>query len=409
MTFEAGSIAVHSADGHAQEPDDLFTRELPERFKVSANRRIPFESNGRHFSHTYIGMKSGEPAQYFLTAERMLDADGEPVDADVQKRIRALDADGVGIEVLHPGPFQIYWTPDCELAMAHARVYNDYVADTYLPIDRFIPVAAVPLVDVDASLAEIERVAALGYKGFCLPIFLSPFYHSEIYEPIWAAARDTGMVVTFHAAFGYDEWGYGMIRQIGSLPDPSRSGPEVTSERCYSGATYGHPAQRLIATLVGAGICERYPEVMFVSAENNANWLAGLMGAMDKAYTLGAGQADKALVGMWDDRFDAEHQPMMTNLFSDNDSWPYPLRPSEYIRRQIRCTFMDDPVAVACREITGVETLLWSSDYPHPEGTFPHSGSVVEHLFQGVSDEDRLAITGGNLSSLYKVELPSPA
>jgi hypothetical protein len=148
---------------------------------------------------------------------------------------------------------------------------------------------------------------------------------------------------------------------------------------------------------------------MFVSAENNANWLAGLMGAMDKAYTLGAGQAEEALVGVWDESFDAVHQPMMTNLFADNERWPYPLRPSEYVRRQIRCTFMDDPVAVACREITGVETILWSSDYPQPEGRFPHSREVVEKLFAGVSEADRVAITGGNLAKLYNVNLPVSA
>jgi len=353
-----------------------------------------------------MGMKSGEEAQYFITAERMLDGDGQPVDEDAQKRLHALDVDGVGLEVLHPGPFPIYWTPDGELAMAQARIYNDWLAETFLPIERFIPVAAVPLVDIEASVAEIERVASLGFRGFCLPIFISPYYWSAIYEPIWAAARDTGLVVTFHAALGYDELGFGMMRQIGPLPDPSKSGPQVTAERCYSGPEYGYHAQRLISTLVGAGICERYPDVMFVSAENNANWLASLMGAMDKAYTLGAGQADKALVGIWDDNFDAEHQPLMTNLFADNERWPYQLRPSEYVRRQIRCTFMDDPVAVACREVTGVETLLWSSDYPHPESTFPHSREVVDKLFKGVSEEDRAAITGGNLAKLYKVDLP---
>jgi predicted TIM-barrel fold metal-dependent hydrolase len=367
---------------------------------------MSFESSGRHFSHNYAGMKSGEEAEYYITVESMKGVEGIPLRGGVEERVRALDADGVGLEVLHPGPFPIYWTADLELAMGQARVYNDYLADTYLPVRRFIPIAAVPVVDVAASVAEIGRVAALGFRGFCLPIFISPYYWSDIYEPIWAAARDTGLVVVFHAALGYDELGFGMTRQIGPLPDPSKSGAQVTAERCYSGAEYGYPAQRLISTLVGAGICERYPEVMFVSAENNANWLAGLMGAMDKAYTLGAGQADQALVGLWDDNFDADHQLHMTNLFSDNALWPYSLRPSEYVRRQIRCTFMDDPVAIACREATGVETLLWSSDYPHPEGTFPHSREVAENLFKGVSETDRAAITGGNLAKLYKVELP---
>jgi predicted TIM-barrel fold metal-dependent hydrolase len=396
---------IHSADGHVWEPDDLFQTRLPKHLRVSASRRECFERDGRYFSSTYLAMKAGQEADYFITAERIPDPDGTVLDADPARRLAALDADGVGYEVLNPGSFGMYWTPDAELAMAHARVQNDWMAETYLPITRFIPTAAIPLVDVAMSVAEIERVAALGFKAFVLPIFRTPFYWSAEYEPLWAAARDTGMIPAFHVALGFDELGYGMLRQIGPLPDPSRGGNQVVAERCYSAVEYSLPAQRLIAALVGGGVCDRYPELTFVIAESNAHWLAGLMGAMDKAYTLGAGQADKALVGRWDDNFDVDHQPMMTNLFADNERWPYDLRPSEYVKRQIKLTFMDDPVAIACRNITGVETLLWASDYPHPEATSPRSREVVDALFRGVSDEDRAAITGGNLAKLFGLDL----
>ena len=63
----------------------------------------------------------------------------------------------------------------------------------------------------------------------------------------------------------------------------------------------------------------------------------------------------------------------MARLFRLNDMWPYPLKPSDYVRRQIHVSFQDDPVAVAARHITGLTTIIWGNDYPHAEGTFRHS------------------------------------
>ncbi len=60
----------------------------------------------------------------------------------------------------------------------------------------------------------------------------------------------------------------------------------------------------------------------------------------------------------------------MAQLFRLNEKWPYPLTPSEYVKRQFHVSFQDDPVAVACRHITGLSTIVWGNDYPHAEGTF---------------------------------------
>ena len=60
----------------------------------------------------------------------------------------------------------------------------------------------------------------------------------------------------------------------------------------------------------------------------------------------------------------------MAQLFKLNEKWPYPLTPSEDVERQFHVQFKDDPVALACRHITGISTLVWGNDYPHAEGTF---------------------------------------
>jgi hypothetical protein len=99
----------------------------------------------------------------------------------------------------------------------------------------------------------------------------------------------------------------------------------------------------------------------------------------------------------------------MAQLFRLNEKWLYPLTPSEYVKRQFHVQFQDDPVAVACRHITGVPTLLWGNDYPHAEGTFRGSQELIKTLFADVPDDERAAILGGTLGKLLGFKAPVPA
>jgi hypothetical protein len=94
----------------------------------------------------------------------------------------------------------------------------------------------------------------------------------------------------------------------------------------------------------------------------------------------------------------------MAQLFRLNEKWPYPLTPSEYVQRQFHVSFQDDPVAVACRHITGVTSIVWGNDYPHAEGTFGGSRELIERLFVGVADDERAAMLGGTLGRLLGFE-----
>ena len=75
----------------------------------------------------------------------------------------------------------------------------------------------------------------------------------------------------------------------------------------------------------------------------------------------------------------------MAQLFRLNDKWPYPLMPSEYVQRQFHVSFQDDPVAVACRHITGLSTIVWGNDYPHAEGTFRGSRELIDEAVRATS------------------------
>jgi hypothetical protein len=83
--------------------------------------------------------------------------------------------------------------------------------------------------------------------------------------------------------------------------------------------------------------------------------------------------------------------------------------PSEYLRRQFHVSFQDDPVAVACRHLTGLSTIVWGNDYPHAEGTFRGSRELLATQLGGLPDDERKAIVGGTIADLLGFEAPVPA
>jgi predicted TIM-barrel fold metal-dependent hydrolase len=130
---------------------------------------------------------------------------------------------------------------------------------------------------------------------------------------------------------------------------------------------------------------------------------------MDKCWITGIGQDPDWWLGSWDDARPANDQPSMAQMFRLNEKWPYPLRPSEYVSRQFHVSFQDDPVAVACRHVTGVSAIVWGNDYPHAEGTFRGSRELIARQFAGVPADERAAILGGTLGGILGYQAPVAA
>jgi predicted TIM-barrel fold metal-dependent hydrolase len=82
-----------------------------------------------------------------------------------------------------------------------------------------------------------------------------------------------------------------------------------------------------------------------------------------------------------------------------------PMPPSEYARRQVQVTFQEDPIGLNNREFTGLRCLMWGSDYPHWEGTWPNSVAAVERQFVGIPDSEVDQIVRGNAVETFKFRL----
>ncbi|HVT65445.1 MAG TPA: amidohydrolase family protein [Mycobacteriales bacterium] len=409
---------IVSADGHVLEPVDLFKTRLPQHLRDRAVWEEDFtldeplvEGGARIFRKLHTaGYEGWTVSRYRQTGGRMPEGDPEHILED-------MDLDGVDVQIMHPNLslFGLY-SDDHELSMAHARVYNDYIIERFTPyFDRICPTAPVPITDVPDAVAEIERVAAAGFRAILLPATPPRSYYTRDLDPVWAAAVANGVQVFFHTQTGgvkVDDTEATTLKVV--LENAAQVNLPMTdkaaAKRMVTQAVYSTLVpQQLICQLVGGGVPDRFPDLHFHLIEFNAHWLSSLVGGMDKCWVTGIGQDADWWLGRWDDSRPPTDQPDMAQLFRLNEKWPYELRPSEYVARQFHVQFQDDPIAVACRHITGLSTLTWGNDYPHAEGTFRGSQELIRQLFDGVPEEERKAILGGTLGKLLGFKPPVAA
>jgi hypothetical protein len=412
-----GTQLVISADGHILEPTDLFVTRLPKNLRDRGVWEDDFEIEPLVEGGARIFRRLHTPGFEGWTISRYRQTGGRMPEGDPAMIVEDLASDGVDVGVMHPNLslFGLY-SDDHELSIAHARVYNDYIVERFTPyFSRLAPTAPIPLTDVDDAVAEIERVAAGGFRAILLPATPPKPYYSRDFDPVWAAAQANGVHVFIHTQTGGVK-----------VNDPASTTLKVVMEnaaqvnqpmteksaakRMVTQAIYSTIVpQQVICELIGGGVPERYPDLHFALIEFNAHWLASLVGSMDKCWVTGIGQDADWWLGIWDDSRPANEQSGIAQLFRLNDKWPYPLMPSEYVRRQFHVSFQDDPVAVACRHITGLSTIVWGNDYPHAEGTFRGSRQLMAQLFTDVPADERAAMVGGTLGDLLGFGAPVAA
>ncbi|MCZ6872163.1 MAG: amidohydrolase family protein [bacterium] len=356
---------VISADSHVQEPPDLYDR-LPKAMRDRAPRRV--ERDGK----TYILVDGRKPRRIDLAESRATEDDqhrefrNDPTGGrDLDLRLNDLARDGVVAEVIYPNQsLGLYMSPEPAYQMAVASAYNDWAIEHFRPHrERFAPVGILPVSNLHAAVVEVERMAKLGYRSVKVPITHRALpYNRPEYEPLWAAIAASGLVLAFHAFTNSED----------EYPD------DWGEEEGYGGAL-DFMAMRMadgqspVSQIISGGVCDRYPELKFVIVECGAGWLAWLLYVLDE-------QAEKK--HMW-------IQPKLS------------LRPSEFFARQGFITFTDDPIALHNISFTGADCLLWGSDYPHDEGSFPHSQAVIERTFASLTDDDKGKIVWDNARRLY--------
>jgi predicted TIM-barrel fold metal-dependent hydrolase len=423
-----------SVDTHVAEPLDLWSSRLPKHLRDRALR-------GEHIGDGRF-LETHYPGGGRIAMERDRHADGSLMEfiggGPPEKTMADLDADGIWGAVALPNAGMMgSFGADHELALAHARVYNDWLVEAYGPYRPRIALAAtIPLTDVGDAVREIERIAAKGFSAIIVPVMPPRPYAGETFDPVWAAAEANGMQVIMHLATGFltDAQGrpvsnaFSMTDAAGHAdPDSESSQAEQAmgtlmaaagvapvghsyhpvARRLLEQEASSHTAKRAIMSLIGGGVLERFPSLHFSFIEFDAHWLPSLVAAMDISFRVGIGQDTSLLEGVWDHTKSTEEQTGLVRMFDLEGKWPYPLAPSDYIRRQVHVSFMDDPVAVAMRQVVGVQSLMWGNDYAHPEGTYPKSRDALDQLLKDVPTDERTAIVGGTAAHVFGFDLPA--
>ncbi len=357
---------IISADSHVQEAPEIYNERLDKKYR----HRVPRieERDGKRFRV----VEGRKPRRMDVAATRVTEEDkarefrSDPTGGrDLERRQKDMKLDGVAAEVIYPNDgLGLYQSGDAEYQFAVARAYNDWAIELFGGHKKiFAPCAVIPTVDVDAAVKEVQRIAKKGYKLFKVPIIANKRpYNDPAYDKLWAATQDAGMVLSFHS-FTNDE---------------DRYPPDWGEEEGIGGALNFMAmsmAEGLspVSLLISSGALQRFPKLKFVIVESGAGWLAWLLYVLDE-------QAQKK--HMW-------IRPKLEML------------PSEFFKRQGAVTFSDDPMALRCLEFTGPDCLLWGSDYPHDEGSFPHSKEVIEKTFKGVSAADKKKIIHDTAARLY--------
>jgi len=329
-------------------------------------------------------------ADYEIPYDDMTGPDGNR-NWDSKRRLRELEEDGIVAEVIYPNTVPPFFpkvsfaaqpppisSADADRRAAGLRAANRWLADFCSDAPgRRAGIAQVPLTDIDASVAELHWAKENGLTGgVLLPGTppggdLIPLWHYEHYEPIWRTCEELGLPVNHHSGSAVPVFGDTDLDRIVFLL-------EVTWW-----------AHRAFTHLVFSGTLEKHPDLQLVLTEQGTAWIPQELYRLDYFY----------------DR-------MMNAVGSQEHVWGFPvvshlsLKPSEYWARQcqVGSSFIR-PEEVPLRSMVGVDKIMWGSDYPHKEMSYPFSREAIRLSMADVDPAEIAMMLGGNAARVYGFDL----
>jgi predicted TIM-barrel fold metal-dependent hydrolase len=375
MSASDDRYIVISADGHAGLKCEEYRPYLEERYHPQFEEFLA-ERNARRADALKLNY------DYIMEWETS-NEEGLRGAWDAEQRDKELDADGVSAEVIFADsdavtgmespPFGAGLSAgtiqDPALAFAGARAHNRFLIELCATSpERRAGIALVPIChDIDEAVKEIEHVGAQpGIRGIMIPTMWhdrKPYNHPD-YDPVWAAAAAHDLPVHCHSGEAPREE---MNDFIG----------------IYLAEVVWWTA-RPIAHLLFSGAFERHPNLKFVVTEAAAYWVPDMKWKWDQYF--GGGHTTKKMAAM------------MSGIISK--------LPSEYFGTNIFIGASTmSPEEIRRRHLIGCDCVMWGTDYPHPEGTWPHTVERLSKDFREVPVEDARQILGGTAARCYGFDL----
>ncbi len=253
----------------------------------------------------------------------------------------------------------------------------------------------INLDDVPDGIKELERAARLGLAGAMITEY--PLEHRRYdgseYEPFWAAAEALEVPLSLHTA----------TRRQGRI----RGAGDKTLRDASSRATKAFYPALSMCDLIFSGVFERHPRLRVAIVEFELAWAPHLLSTMDYTYRERHGEAIYRFKSLPSRR----RGPALAKAGDG-------MLPSDFFRRNVVLSFQEDAIGIRLRGIIGPDNMIWDnmvwgSDYPHSELTFPQSRKILAEILEGVPDNEQAkpapdrdpGIAGGNTARVYNFDV----
>jgi len=389
MGARATQYTIIDVDTHVTEDPGTWVDRVPASMKDRVPR-IERDHKGRDI--WYVGDKRMGIAGLTATAGRgdMMNwpatyEDMHPGAYDAQARLDYMDDVGIWSMVMYPnvggfGSQAFLKLGDADLMLACVEAYNDWQTE-WSSVDprRLLPITSTPFWDVTAAVREVERCAAMGHKGILFTgepqAFDLPLLGDRHWDPLWRAAVELDLPVSFHIGSGNMEAGLGR-KQVEAY------GRMATFAAGSVNLFMGNGFQMM--DLLISGVLARFPEIKFVSVESGIGWIPFALEALDYQFVGNR---------VFDERPDLDRLP------------------SEYFASNVYACYWFEQVAPRrLIDKVGVDRILFETDFPHPTSLYGDEVQERIDTGRGDSDEDtRRKILWGNAQQLYKVDEPTAA
>ena len=395
---EADLPNMISVDDHVMEPKELWQEQLPaslrERGPRTVREKVKLSFKGGHYGFE----RNAEDGQWcdvwlfddLVTPTGLLHAPaGVPRDEqrnipavyedfrdgtwDQTARLADMDLNHVDAAINYPNIFPrlagqgFLERSDKELALTCLRIYNDWMIDDWCAgagKGRLIPLTLVPLWDPALAAEEVRRCAAKGSYAIAFSENVAklgqPSLYTGAWDVLWEACQETETSVSMH------------IGSSSSMPTTSDDAPLATSMSMYA-----QNAQGSLCDWVFSGSLERFPDITIAYAESQVGWMPFQLERMDAVWRDGRG--------------DVDHVKTL---------------PSEQVKGRVYGCVFDDLHGLINRDAVGTDHILWETDYPHSDGTFPHSRKIAHELFTaaGMNAEECRMVLRSNAVKAYGLD-----
>jgi predicted TIM-barrel fold metal-dependent hydrolase len=320
---------------------------------------------------------------------------------DMEKRLEVFDAEGIAgavvifaaQEAMCPLFGSMNEPHPVDVRAAMARAYNRWLADFCAASDGRMAglMGAVPFPDMGSLVAELRRGKEAGLGGVMMPELAGhdpdePPLADPSWEPFWATCAELGFALCIHAGHGMAQGEFtkvlaatvaaftdetGRLNNNLATSDGMMLGEDAAADagaRAFS--TRDIATRRPLWELMWSGVFDRHPSLQICFTEVRTDWVPSTLAALDAIHAQG--------------------------------DTPLQMRPSEYWARNCSVGASSlRPSELAQRHEIGVDRMMFGTDFPHPEGTFPNTPDWIRVTFDGVPEDEARRIIGENAIDIY--------